>query len=138
MAMALRGEASPQAHRLHQQPTTSSASQSSQKLPSSLPTQMSLEEQSYQHHSILQYQQQHPQSLPPSATFGQQQRSFFPKKHPKNFYSGCTTTTSTMATDYRMAASEHNKQVETQFTGENYDNPKEEVCFLEILNIFLS
>uniref|UniRef100_A0A915NYE7 RRM domain-containing protein n=1 Tax=Meloidogyne floridensis TaxID=298350 RepID=A0A915NYE7_9BILA len=127
MAMALRGEASPQAHRLHQQPTTSSASQSSQKLPSSLPTQMSLEEQSYQHHSILQYQQQHPQSLPPSATFGQQQRSFFPKKHPKNFYSGCTTTTSTMATDYRMAASEHNKQVETQFTGENYDNPKEEL-----------
>lgn len=121
--MALRGAASPQAHRLHQQPTTSSASQSSQQLPSSLPTQMSLEEQSYQQHSILQYQQQHPQSLPPSSTFGQQQRTFFPKKHPKNFYSGCTTTTSTMATNYRMAASEHDKQ--TRFTG-SYDNPKEE------------
>ena len=113
-------------------PTTSSTSQSvsSQKLPSSLPTQMSLEEQSYQqkHQSILQYQQQHPQSLPPSSTIGQQQRTFFSRKHSKNFYGGCTTT-STVATNYRMAASEHDKQIQTRFTG-TYDNPKEEVRFV--------
>lgn len=102
-------------------------SPSSQKLPSSLPTQMSLEEQSYQQqHQLVQYQQQHPQSLPPSATFGQQQRTFFPRKNAKNFYTGCTTTTSTMSTNYRMSAVEHDTQIETRFTG-SFDNSKEEV-----------